>query len=761
MEQNIAGIKQVLFGTLDFDGIAANKDFKEADVRAVIIDPILKELGFAHENILREKALQSPFLRTGSKKRKVNLIPDYVLKVANGFAWVLDAKAPGQKIVNDDNVEQVYSYATHPEIRSNYFALCNGLEFACWRTTETAEPVLYFRVSEIDRHWEALRRLLSPESFQPGKIFSYEKTATPKTKEAFDYRNRPLLEEIPVKKRAVKRHFGVHGYFTRQSWDIVSAYIKNFSQEGDIVLDPFGGSGVTAVEALMNNRKAAHIDINPMANFIVQSLLAPANLNKVSECYRMVRDEYIRKEPKTKKAITDILKKYPGPKNLPLPKGSDVETVAELFSPKQTAQLALLKGIIKKQKDKNIRDTLLLMFSGLLTKKNLTYHTSTIATKDGQGDASAMRYYRYRIAPIPVDVDTMKYFELRYKKIVAAKKEIEEQCLLNRKTTAEMFADAKIIKGTATDLSFLPKESVDYIYTDPPYGKKIPYLDLSVMWNAWLDLEVSEEDYALEAIEGGEHGKTKEDYNGLIAKSIEEMYRALKFDRWLSFVFAHKDPEFWHLIIETCEKCGFEYTGAVPQKNGQTSFKKRQNPFTVLSGQLIINFRKVKNPRTILKANLGMDIGEIVIQTIEGIIAKNDGAVLEQINDELIIKGLELGFLDLLKKEYSDLTPLLLDRFDYDHNNGKYTIKKDTKFQTQIDVRLRIKYYLLSYLRRMERENKAPTFDEIIFAILPLLKNGVTPEHQTILSVLEDIGEKTGHDSWRLKKTDLTLFDGV
>jgi adenine-specific DNA methylase len=82
-------------------------------------------------------------------------------------------------------------------------------------------------------------------------------------------------------------------------------------------------------------------------------------------------------------------------------------------------------------------------------------------------------------------------------------------------------------------------------------------------------------DYELEAIEGGEHNKSKENYNELITKSIQEMYRVLKFDRWMSFVFAHKDPEFWHLIIETAEKCGFEYAGAVPQKNGQTSFKKR------------------------------------------------------------------------------------------------------------------------------------------------------------------------------------------
>jgi hypothetical protein len=306
----------------------------------------------------------------------------------------------------------------------------------------------------------------------------------------------------------------------------------------------------------------------------------------------------------------------------------------------------------------------------------------------------------------------------------------------------------------------LDKESIDYIYTDPPYGKKIPYLDLSVMWNAWLDLEVNEDDYKLEAIEGGEHDKTKESYNYLIAKSIEEMYRVLKFDRWMSFVFAHKDPEFWHLIINTCEKCGFEYMGAVKQKNGQTSFKKRQNPFTVLSGELIINFRKVASPRAILMANLGMDIGDIVLQTVEGLIAKDNGATLEEINDELIIRGLELGFLDLLKKEYSDLTPILSDKFDYDEKEEKYKIKKDGRFQTHIDVKLRIRYYLISYLRRMERENKSSTFDEIILDILPLLKNGDTPEHQTLLSVLEDVGERIDENRWRIKSEKPTLFGG-
>lgn len=148
------------------------------------------------------------------------------------------------------------------------------------------------------------------------------------------------------------------------------------------------------------------------------------------------------------------------------------------------------------------------------------------------------------------------------------------------------------------------------------------------------------------------------------------------------------------------------------------------------------------------------------MHTIEGVIANNYGATIEQINDELIVKGLELGFLDLLKKEYSDLTPVLRNYFDYDNTTQRYHIRKNKPFTTHIDVNVRIKYFLWSFLVRMEKENKKVNFDEIIMNIMPLLKNGTTPENQTVLKVLEDIGQRCGDDSWTLKKKDpqLNLF---
>ena len=738
-------IKKELFNNFNFKKITDDANFKEDSVREVIILPILKKLGYKQQNIIRSKTLQHPFFKLGSNKKiPIRLIPDYCLQIKDSFALVLDAKSPNKKTDNDDNLQQVYGYAAHPEIRSTYFALCNGLEFVLYKTNNENTPVLQFAVEEIDEYWTVLEKYLSPSSFQTGKSIVYEPIYKNKD---FNYAKRPLLKEIEVKKRASRRHFGVHGYFTKQSWNVVAEYIKNFSKKGDLVLDPFGGSGVTAIEAMMNERRGINIDINPLAIFLVNTLVVPVDLQQLAETFEKIKKEYQKKEPKTKKEIKEALKKYPKPNPLPLPKsGTKASTVDQLFNDKQTAELGLLKSIILKIKDKNIKQAFKLMFSGLVTRHNLTFHNSTYSKKGTGGNAAPFMYYGYRIAPKPTLIDLMKHFELRYEKIKAAKKEMEYY--INNRTINNL----KVIKDTATDLHFIKDESVDYIYTDPPYGKKIPYLDLSVMWLAWLDLEVTERDYEWEAIEGGSRKKSKQEYKDLIKQSIKEMYRVLKFDRWLSFVFAHKDPDFWHLIVETCQDYGFEYIRAVPQKNGQTSFKKRKNPFTVLSGQLIINFRKTKEPKYFLKANLGMDIEQILLQTMEGIVAKNDGATLEEINDQIIISGLELGFLDLLKDKYEDLTPILKEYFDYDEESEKYLLKKGKKFKTLVDVKLRVKYYTLSYLRRMERENKKVSFEDIAWYIMPLLKNGITPDNQTILGILESIAERTDDDKWRLKK---------
>lgn len=737
----------------DFDFNLLDKpDFKEDSVREELIQPLLYNLGYSASGlntIIRSKTLQHPFVYIGSQERKVNLVPDYLLSVSNKPTWVLDAKAPNENIKVGKNVEQVYSYAIHPEIRTQILTLCNGREFIAFQI-DVKEPLIYFHLSEIEKYWQKLYTLLSPNAFT---LSGTPSSIQPDTSD-FDYNKLiPPIEIKDLKKQSAKRHFGVHPYFTRQVWNVVQEYIKNFTQPGDHVLDPFGGTGVTALESMILGRTTTHIDINPLSIFLVKNLARPVNMNKLATEYTKIVNTYEKNIPTSNKQIELALAKYPYPTGIKLPKGADVDTIEQLFSDAQLSQLAFLKYLICQINDEGIRGTLLLMFSGLLNKINLTYHASAKRTK-GQGDSGIMRYYRYRMAPEPVELDVLHYFKSRYKKVIAAKNEIAPFI------TNETIENMNVMKGTATDLSALDRNSVDYIYTDPPYGKKIQYLDLSVMWNAWLDLPVTEEDYQQEAIEGGKLEKSQEEYSDLLSESIKEMHRVLKFDRWMSFVFAHTDPAYWHIIVDTAEKTGFEYMGAVSQSNNKTSFKKRQNPYTVLSGQLIINFKKTKTPRSIMKMNLGENVTSLILETIEGVIAQNHGATLEEINDELIIKGIEFGFLDILSKKYSDISPLLEQNFDYEKDTKKYQIQQNSKFKSRIDINLRLRYFLQSYLIRMRQQDSDPTFDEIIFHIMPLLKNGITPEEQTILDTLELIAQRTPDNRWRLRDStgQLRLF---
>src|SRR2546421_4584340 len=83
---------------------------------------------------------------------------------------------------------------------------------------------------------------------------------------------KPIAEAIPAARQEEARHYGVHPYFTRRPANVVRAYVERYSQPGDVVLDPFGGTGVTAIEAFLLGRQAIQNDLNPFANFIAQNI---------------------------------------------------------------------------------------------------------------------------------------------------------------------------------------------------------------------------------------------------------------------------------------------------------------------------------------------------------------------------------------------------------------------------------------------------------------------------------------------------------
>lgn len=83
----------------------------------------------------------------------------------------------------------------------------------------------------------------------------------------------------------------MHKFFARKQEDVIREYIKAYSDEGDIVLDPFCGSGVMVAEALRLGRKAIGIDINPVAIFITRNTIKYVNPKKIKKEFKKIEKD--------------------------------------------------------------------------------------------------------------------------------------------------------------------------------------------------------------------------------------------------------------------------------------------------------------------------------------------------------------------------------------------------------------------------------------------------------------------------------------
>lgn len=575
-----------------------------------------------------------------------------------------------------------------------------------------------------------------------------------------------LTQAIDENKQKAKRFYGKHQYFTTRAWNVVQAYIKNFSEPGDVVLDPFGGSGVTAVEALILGRAGIHVDISPLSTFLARTTAySPTSISAIENGFSRV-EKLCEKQIGAWWALSDnalaktpIEHKYP--KDIRLPRNADVEYVHELFTPRQLISLAILKHAIMQEKDEIVRDILLLVFSATLIKTNRMF-VSAKGRKPSRGGATIFSMYRHYVPPQPVELHVWEQFKLRYRGVLRAKTEIND--LVGTKYNDKIF---QAITGSATRLTdYMRPESVDYIFTDPPYGEHIAYLDLSTMFHAWLDLDVTDGMRQDEAIEGGDLQKSQDDYFDLMNQSFEQMFQVLKFDRWMSVVFAHKDVSYWNAIVNGAKRAGFEYVNSVPQ-SPQTvwSMHKKKNPLKVLAGNMILTFRKTTRPTSVAVSFVGADAVEIMKNTAELVIVRNEGsATTDQVIHEIVVKLLENGLLREVKTKVGDIAPLLQEYFVFNEIDETWHIPKNVQLGQFIPLDERVRFYMIDYLNRADRQGETVTFDAVAYNVLPELINGETPDNQTILSILQEIAHSPDGLHWKLSdlakgKAQYSLLD--
>jgi 16S rRNA G966 N2-methylase RsmD len=97
-------------------------------------------------------------------------------------------------------------------------------------------------------------------------------------------------------------------------------------------------------------------------------------------------------------------------------------------------------------------------------------------------------------------------------------------------------------------------KSVDYIFTDPPFGENIYYADLNFLVEAWHGVMTTS---ANEAIVDQAKKKGVNEYQELMRRCFAEYHRVLKPGHWMTVVFSNSSNGIWRAIQEAMGTAGF------------------------------------------------------------------------------------------------------------------------------------------------------------------------------------------------------------
>ena len=117
----------------------------------------------------------------------------------------------------------------------------------------------------------------------------------------------------------------------------------------------------------------------------------------------------------------------------------------------------------------------------------------------------------------------------------------------------------------------LPDNSVDYVFTDPPFGGNIPYAEVNFINEAWLGRYTPRTD---EAIISPSQNKGVEDYQRLLTRSLAEMQRVLKPGGKATLAFHSSSAQVWRALQQAYTDAGFDVQRAGVLDKLQGSFKQ-------------------------------------------------------------------------------------------------------------------------------------------------------------------------------------------
>jgi DNA modification methylase len=148
-------------------------------------------------------------------------------------------------------------------------------------------------------------------------------------------------------------------------------------------------------------------------------------------------------------------------------------------------------------------------------------------------------------------------------------------------------ATAFVSTGSAASLP-LADASIDYVFTDPPFGENIYYADLNFLVESWHGVTTDAQPEAI--IDRFKH-KALPEYQHLMQRCFAEYHRVLKPGRWMTVVFSNSKASVWNAIQVALQQAGFVVAEVTALDKQQGSYRQVTST-TAVKQDLVISAYK-------------------------------------------------------------------------------------------------------------------------------------------------------------------------
>lgn len=610
----------------------------------------------------------------------------------------------------------------------------------------------------------------------------------------------------------------MHKYWARKPYNVVSEYIENYTKEGDIVLDPFCGSGPTPIEAIKARRKGIGIDLNPISTFVTRMTAITLDIDQIKKtfeeiknsCKQEINDLYKTKCKKCGKDASVIcthwdnstpikiyfycynckkkLDKKPDDEDLRLIKkvekmevpywyptqrlaynGEDfkegthdpnIDSVDKLFTKRNLIALSIIFNNISKIKEEKIKQAFLFAFTSM---SHLASKMTPVRPTRPMSSFWAM--HRYWIPPIFMESNVWHLFDSAVygiQGIIEGKTDSNNQIKYYKE--AKRFEDlndgANIFLKTHNALELtqiIPKDSVDYVFTDPPYGGAVQYFELSTLWASWLKLDLNYKD---EVTINKQQNKDFDYYHKMLTAAFKQVYDVLKKGKYMTVTFHSTDIKVWTSIIKAVVLAGFDLEKIVYQPPARPSAKGLLQPYGSAVGDYYIRFKKPEAERKLTEGQVSEERYErVVVEAAKRILAeRGEPTIYQYILNGIIVELKQEGVLlsgkknpdEVMKEHLKDEFALVNVKDEKGKTIGKKWWFKDPKsipYLELVPLADRVETAIVDVLHSKVKVS----FDDILQEIFIKFPNALTPDTQDIKDILKEYAGTTPDGKWVLK----------